>query len=103
MEKAKIRENTTIATQQQGIALYNCQSKYLIDEYTPTVCYFDEETTERIDELKTLVTEYATKELAKFVIGTRPLSELDDYFAEMDKLGAAEYVQYYADYYASMH
>ena len=53
--------------------------------------------------METSGAEEVLKELAKSVIGTRPLSELDDYFAEMDKLGAAEYVQYYADYYASMH
>lgn len=36
-----------------------------------------------------------------FIIGERDLSEIDDYFNELQALGADEYVQYYADYYAA--
>lgn len=41
------------------------------------------------------------QEIAKFVTGARDLSEIDDYFNELQKLGADEYVGYYADYYAA--
>lgn len=101
-EIAQVRKETTNWTEQYHLSMYYGMNQYRTSEFTPTVCYFDEETTLRIEELQTLIDEYANQEIAKFIIGTRPLSELDDYFAEMDKLGAAEYVQYYADYYASM-
>ena len=65
--------------------------------------YFDEDTTERITELKTLIDEYANNEIAMFITGARPLSEVDDYFHELEELGAAEYVQIYADYFAATH
>lgn len=102
MEQAKVRKQANNTTMQKDLSLYYGMNSYRTSEFTPTVCYFDEDTTLRIDELKTLIDEYANAEIAKFIMGTRPLSELDDYFAEMDKLNAAEYVQYYADYYASM-
>lgn len=38
-------------------------------------------------------------ECAKFITGERDLSELPDYFDQMDALGAAEYVQIHQDYY----
>lgn len=81
--------------------MHNTWGRYLTDELSPKICYFDEETTARIAELKTLIEDYATQEIAKFIIGERPLSEIDDYFAELEKLGADEYVKYYADYYAA--
>lgn len=79
--------------------MHNTWGRYLTSEISPKVCYFDEDTTIRISELKTLINEYAAQEIAKFIIGVRPLSEIDNYFAELEKLGADEYVQYYADYY----
>ena len=79
--------------------MHNTWGRYLTSEISPKVCYFDEDTTIRISELKTLINEYAAQEIAKFIIGERPLSEIDNYFAELEKLGADEYVKYYADYY----
>lgn len=102
MEKAQVRKEATAIAEQYQLALMYAQGEYLTDEFSPTVCYFDEDTTLRIEELQTLIDEYAKQEIAKFVIGDRDLSELDDYFNELEKLGADEYVQYYADYYAAM-
>ena len=42
------------------------------------------------------------QETAKFITGQRDISELNDYFDEIEALGATEYVQIYADYYASV-
>ena len=43
---------------------------------------------------------YAEPEIAKFVTGARPLTdeELNDYFDNLDQLGAADYVKAYQDY-----
>ena len=102
MEKAQVRKAATSANEQFQLSQMYSWGEYLTDEFSPTVCYFDEDTTLRIEELYTLINEYATQEIAKFVIGERDLSELDEYFSELEKLGADEYVQYYADYYAAM-
>ncbi len=101
MEKAKVRKDATAVNEQFQLSQINSWGQYMTDEFSPTLCYFDEDTTMRIDELKSLITEHATHEIAKFVIGERDLSELDQFFDELQKLGADEYVQYYADYYAA--
>jgi len=49
--------------------------------------------------LRVLINDYAEAETAKFITGKRSLDEIDDYFDEIEKLGATEYVQYYKDYY----
>ena len=49
--------------------------------------------------MKTAIDEYASQETAKFITGARPLEDLDSYFDEIERLGAAEYVQVYQEYY----
>ena len=102
MEIARIRKECTSVDEQYSVSQRYSWGQYMTDEFSPTVCYFDEETTLRIDELKALITEHASHEIAKFVTGERDLSELDAYFDELQKLGADEYVKYYADYYEAL-
>ena len=52
--------------------------------------------------LATVLREYARTESAKFITGARPLSELDDYFDQMEALGALDFVKVYQDYYDAM-
>ena len=101
MELAKSRKTANNINDQYKLAQILGWGKYLTDEFVPTVFYFDEDTTLRVEELQTLISEYASLESAKFIIGTRNLSEVDKFFDELEKLGADEYVQYYADYYAA--
>ncbi len=101
MELAKSRKTANNINDQYKLAQILGWGKYLTDEFVPTVFYFDEDTTLRVEELQTLISEYASLESAKFIIGTRDLSEVDKFFDELEKLGADEYVQYYADYYAA--
>ena len=103
MEVAQYRKSNDLASfndQWKASQQYTLGS-YRSDVFSPSVTYFDEETNARIAELKTLIDDYATQEIAKFIIGERDLSEIDDYFNELQALGADEYVQHYADYYAS--
>lgn len=95
--------NDSYSYQFQYVA-QNCWGQYMTDEVTPQICYFDEETTARIADLKTLLTNYASQALAEFITGKRELTQenLDAYFAEMEKLGADEYVKIYADYWAGV-
>lgn len=85
------------------IGLQTTLSNYVNVERYPTV-YFDADIGTELDNLKTTMWEYAQQEIAKFVTGTRPLTdkELEDYFDTLDDLGAQEYVKVYADYYESI-
>lgn len=100
-EQAGFRKTTDLYDEQYAAAQVYTWGKYTTDELSPKNCFFDEETTARLSELKTLIDDYATQEIAKFITGARDLSEIDDYFAELESLGADEYIGYYADYYAA--
>lgn len=83
------------------IAMRETLCKYRNDEVYPGTVYFDTETQLKVNDLLVVLTDYATTETAKFITGARPLEELDAYFDEIERLGATEYVQIYADYYES--
>ena len=68
------------------------------DVLSPNV-YLDVDTTERVADLMQVINEYAETEFAKFVTGKRPLSELDAYFNEIDRIGAQELISIYSNYY----
>lgn len=101
MEIAKLRKEYATFNDQFKSAQVLTWGQYMTDEYSPLIFYFDEATNARVLELQTLIKEYAAQEIAKFVIGERDLSEVDDFYAELANLGADEYVQYYTDYYAA--
>lgn len=65
----------------------------------PKNIYLDAETSAYVTDLLTVVREYGEQESAKFVTGARPLSELEQYFDEIEKLGALEIVEIYAEHY----
>lgn len=105
-ESAKIRRelpdfNDSFSKQFNYVA-QNCWNLYMTDEVTPSTCYFDTDTTSRLSDLKTLLDDYASQSLAEFITGRKEINEanLAAYFAEMENLGAEEYVQIYADYWA---
>lgn len=75
------------------------QLPYIVDVY-PTI-YFDEDTQQRISELKLVIEDYVNTESAKFVTGVNSLDNLDDYYAKLKDLGYDEYVKYYVDAYAT--
>lgn len=101
MEQAAVRKEYATFDQQYCAAQQFTWGQYLTDEFSPVTVYFDEETSLRVAELKTLIEEYAQQEIAKFVIGDRDLSEVDAFFNELESLGADEYIGYYVDYYAA--
>lgn len=72
-----------------------------VKEYGIPILWFDSETSQRINELKTVLEPYMETETVKFITGERNLDELDAYFEQLDALGYQEYIGYYADAYAS--
>lgn len=80
------------------------QTAAMIDHLTavrlPAV-YLTAEQNERVADLSTVITDYVTAESAKFIVGTRPLSEIDSYFEELKSLGIEEYIAIYQEAYAT--
>ena len=89
----------------QGIAPKVFNYNYLVasNEEFPAVRYFDAETQEVITDLFVAIKEYANAETAKFITGERPIEELNNYFDEIEALGALEYVQIHQDYYDAIY
>ena len=77
---------------------YDNLSVHAVTEF-PTVVYWDEATAKRISDLSSIINDYATIQFAQFVTGARPLSELNNYFTELDRMGYQEYLKYHVDYY----
>jgi len=80
------------------------QSEALVNNLTsvrlPDV-YLTAEQNQRVADLSTVINDHVTAETAKFIVGTRPLDELDTYFEELRNLGVEEYIQIYRDAYAN--
>ncbi len=62
--------------------------------------YLTQEDTNRVAELKMLLSDHITQESINFITGARPLDELDAYFEELKDLGVDEYIQIYRDAYS---
>lgn len=63
--------------------------------------YMDGDISARYGDLGTVITDYVNAETAKFVVGQRPLSELDAYYEELKSLGIDEYMGIINDLYAN--
>lgn len=86
---------------QKGLQSTVC--KYMISEGFPNNVYIDPDDATYYDNLLLVINEYATQESAKFITGARSLDELDAYFDEIERLGALEYVEFFTEYYNSIH
>ena len=84
-----------------GVGIQSTAGQYVTAEVFPTIVYFSSDIAERNTEIQTAVNEYASQEIAKFVTGTRALTddELNNYFDTLESLGIEEYLQNYRDYY----
>ena len=82
-------------------ALEDTMVPYVTEGY-PGKVYLDAETVTQMSNLMMIIREYATQETAKFITGRKSFDELENYFNEIERLGALKVVQTYADYYESM-
>ena len=57
--------------------------------------FLSEEDATRANDIKIAIDTYVSAETAKFVVGERPLEELDDYFEALRKLNIEEYIDIY--------
>lgn len=71
---------------------------YVQDGY-PIHVFFDIDTNKAITDLKSIINAHAESETARFITGARPLSEINQYFEEINSLGYQDYLKYYTDYY----
>lgn len=71
-------------------------SPYETSEY-PFYIYLSEDQTNRVNELKTVISPYVEKEVASFITGARSLDEFDQFISELEGMGIREYEQLYRD------
>lgn len=64
------------------------------------VAYLSEEVALRATDLATVIIEYVNTETPKFMIGDRPLEEVDEFWEELKSLGIEEYIEIYREAYA---
>ena len=81
-------------------ALQTVETPYLTSDTFPNSVYLDADKAADLANTLSALRSYAEPEIAKFVTGARPLTddELNDYFDNLDALGAADYVKAYQDY-----
>lgn len=63
--------------------------------------YMTEDIALRSTELGKVIKDYVTAESAKFITGSRPLSEIDAFFEELKKLEIEEYIGYNVEAYSA--
>ncbi|MCL2833750.1 MAG: hypothetical protein FWD78_11320 [Treponema sp.] len=80
---------------------YENVSIYSVTEFPFTV-YWDQQTSKRLSDLGSVLNDYASTQFAQFVTGARPLSDMNNYFADLDKMGYQEYLKYFVDYYENV-
>ena len=78
---------------------YEEYTPYLRTDISTMKFFFDEDTSDRIVELESVLKDYIENNIAKFVTGARSLDEFDTYLEEVKRQGAEEYVGYYAQAY----
>lgn len=62
--------------------------------------YMSTEDLERVNELSTPLDDYVTNMEAKFITGSEPIENIDEFWAMLDQMNVEEYVSIYAGYYA---
>lgn len=90
----------TIPSHHYRLSMFSNNIDYVTYGY-PTIIFFDEETSQKISDIKTVLEPYVKEQVALFITGGRDLSEVDDFVAEMESMGMAELSQIYVDYYNS--
>jgi putative aldouronate transport system substrate-binding protein len=65
------------------------------------IVYFNATDNQKIIELTTPLSDYIKQMEAKFITGTEPLANFDNYMAELEKLGLSKLQKYYVDAYAT--
>jgi len=80
------------------MSTYENISLHTVTEF-PFIVYWDENTARRLGDLSSVLNDYAEIQFAQFVTGSRPLSEINNYFNELDRMNYQEYLKYYVDYY----
>lgn len=79
---------------------YEAQNKYLVQPMRQP--WLNEDQLARYSDLNMVINDYVIAETSKFVVGQRPLNEIDDMQKELEKLGSKEFYELcrelYSDY-----
>ena len=74
------------------LAMIESRGDNLTTVYLPGV-YMSEEDITRSEDLRVVLDEYIVTETPRFITGQRPLDEIDDFQAQLKKLGVDEYLE----------
>lgn len=75
-------------------SIYTNMEPYATDSY-PTVYYLTAEQSEEMNELFTVIEPYVKENVAQFITGRRPLSEIDKFVEELEGLGIKDMLDIY--------
>jgi len=76
--------------------MYNATHDYVVDGF-PAFIYLGEADRLRAGDISSMFAPHITAEHAKFVTGTRPLSEFNAFRDELRRMGVEEYIRIYAN------
>jgi len=80
------------------VMCYNAQNGYFYTVLPPA--FLDEQKGNRAADLRSALENHVRAESAKFIVGQRPLSQINQFFAELKAMGFDEYRKIYTDYYS---
>ncbi len=67
----------------------------------PAVYYVDSETQNLINEYYTVIVPYIREQVALFVVGDRPLDEINKFASELESMNIGEYLEIFEDIYST--
>ena len=88
-ELSQFPKYTTYVAEQ---TIHNAEKQYL-----SAYAFLDADTSVRVADIKTVITDHVKSEVAKFVTGVRSLDEFDAYVQELKDMGLEEYLDYYKE------
>lgn len=86
----------------QWMDYWKKQNAQYVAETYPKNAFFSADVAGEIATLGDTIGPYADAEAAKFITGARPLSEMDHYFEELEKMGVDTLIKYYKEYYEGL-
>ncbi len=99
MDNPRMEANMTIESNPDYQQFEDEARQYVADGSTPQtpapILNFTPEDKDREAQLKTALETYAQEQSIRFITGQRPLSEIEDFKAELRKMGTEEFLQLY--------
>lgn len=70
-------------------------------ESFPVIYYVDSETQDAINEYYTVIVPYIKEQVALFIVGDRPIEEIDKFASELEAMNIGEYIEIFQNIYST--